>query len=116
MRTLKRNLRDVSYETVIGTELIKDAYGNDTLQVRKLYASPVTTRWNISAAVGEEANEIFGDLTDYSRTVTLCGDCPVSEGDRVTFGGTQYTVAKIADSKNVFLLALREVAKNGQRN
>jgi len=113
MRTLKRNMREVTYENVTATEPIKDVYGNDTLEVRKLYAAPVTVRWNISAAVGEEANEIFGDLTDYSRTVTLCGDCPVFEGDRVTFGGRTYTVIKIADSLNGYLLALREVVKHG---
>lgn len=113
MRSLERNLRDVTYEKVVAIEPIKDVYGNDTLEVRKIYAAPVAVRWNVSAAVGEEANEIFGDLTDYSRTVTLCGDCPVLEGDRVTFGGKQYTVARIADSKNFYLLALREVVANG---
>lgn len=113
MRAHKRNLRDVTYENIIAREPIKDVYGNDTLEVRKIYAAPVAARWNISAAVGEEANEIFGDLTDYRRTVTLCGDCPVSEGDRVTFGGKQYTVVKIADSVNSYLLALREVVANG---
>ena len=113
MRTLKRNERSVTYENVIGTEPIKDAYGNDTLERKKLYSAPVTVRWNVSAAVGEEANEIFGDLTDYSRTVSLCGDCPVFEGDRVTFSGKRYKVARIADSKNGYLIALREVADNG---
>lgn len=113
MRTLERNKRSVTYENVIDTQPIMDAYGNETLQVRKVYAEPVTARWNVSAAVGEEANEIFGNLTDYSRTVTLCGVCPVNEGDRVTFGDEKYTVVKIADSKNGFLLALREVANNG---
>lgn len=110
MRTLERNKRAVTYENVIGTEPIKDSNGNDTLEVRKVYAPPVAVRWNVSAAVGEEANEIFGDLTDYSRTVSICGDCPVSESDRVTFGGKRYTVVKIADSKNTLMLALREVA------
>lgn len=113
MRTLKRNLREVTYENIIALEPIQDMYGNDTLEVRKIYASPVQAQWNVSAAVGEEANEIFGDLTDYSRTVTLCGDCPVFEGDRVTFGGKKYTVVKIADSKNGYLLALREVVSHG---
>ena len=112
MRTLNRNGRAITYETLIGTEPIKDANGNDTLEVRKVYAPPVAAQWNVSAAVGEEANEIFGDLTDYSRTVALCGECPVSEGDRVAFGGKRYTVVKIADSKNAWLLALREVAGN----
>ena len=113
MRSLKRNLRDVTYENIIALEPIQDVYGNDTLEVRKIYAPPVHAQWNVSAAVGEEANEIFGDLTDYSRTVTLCGDCPVFEGDRVTFSGKTYTVVKIADSKNGYLLALREVVAHG---
>lgn len=112
MRTLNRNARAVTYECVTATEHIKDVYGNDTLEVRKIYSVPVTAQWNVSAAVGEEANEIFGDLTDYSRTVTICGSCPVSEGDRVTLGDQRYSVVKIADSKNGFMLALREVAAN----
>lgn len=107
MRTLKRNTRSVTYENVIGTEQI-----GGTIEVRKLYSPPVTVRWNVSAAVGEEANEIFGDLTDYSRTVSLCGDCPVFEGDRVTFDGATYRVVRIADSKNGCMIALREVAGN----
>lgn len=112
MRMLERNKRTVIYERVIGKEALKDAYGNDTLEVRRTYESPVTTRWNISAAVGEEANEIFGDATDYSRTVSLGGDCPVSEGDRITFDGKRYEVARIADGLTTCLLALREVAGN----
>lgn len=112
MRMLERNKREVVYERVIGTEPMKDEYGNDTLDVRRTYAPPVTTRWNISAAVGEEANEIFGNATDYSRTVSLGGDCPVSEGDRITFDGKRYEVARIADSLTTYLVALREVASN----
>lgn len=110
MRMLERNKRSVSYERVIDTEPIKDEYGNDTLEVRRVYAPPVKTSWNVSAAVGEEANEIFGDATEYSRTVSLSGDCPVLEGDRVSFDGKRYVVAQIADSVNTHLLALREVA------
>lgn len=109
MRTLNRNQRDVTYERVIGTEPIKDDYGNDTLEVRNVYDAPVTARWNVSAAVGEFANEVFGDLTNYSRTVTLCGECPVAEGDMVTFDGKRYSVVKVADSVNGFSIALREV-------
>lgn len=113
MRTLNRNGRKVTYERVASTVPILDEYGNETLEVRKEYAPPVTVYWNVSAAVGEEATEIFGDLTDYSRTISLCGECPVAEGDRVTFNGDVYKIVKIADSKNGYLLALREVAGDG---
>ena len=113
MRTHKRNGRPLTYERVIRNVPILDEYGNETLEVRKEYAPPVTVSWNVSAAVGEAATEIFGDLTDYSRTISLCGECPVSEGDRVTFDGKVYKIVKIADSKNAYLLALREVAGDG---
>ena len=93
-------MREVTYENVAATEPIKDVYGNETLEVRKIYSAPVTARWNVSAAVGEEANEIFGDLTDYSRTVTLCGDCPVFEGDRVTFGGQVFIQSQTLSDKS----------------
>lgn len=113
MRTLNRNGREMTYERVASTVPILDEYGNETLEVRTEYEPPVTVSWNVSAAVGEAATEIFGDLTDYSRTISLCGECPVSEGDRVTFDGKTYKIVKIADSKNAHLLALREVADNG---
>ena len=113
MRTLNRNTRKVTYERVSSTVPILDEYGNETLEVRTEYAPPITTSWNVSAAVGEAATRVFGDLTDYSRTVALCGECPVSEGDRVTFEGQIYKIVKIADSKNAHLLALREVAGDG---
>ena len=44
--------------------------------------------------------------------------CPLSEGDKIWFdvepsAENNYTVAKIADSKNGFLVALREVSPRG---
>lgn len=103
MKALLRNQRLVEYKRVIRTEAI-----GDTLEERKVYSAPVKARWNVSATAGEEANAVFGDFTNYSRTVSLCGDCPVSEGDMVIFDGKTYGVVKIADSLNGFMIALKE--------
>jgi hypothetical protein len=116
MRDLKRNQRVIYYANVIGTEPIIDEYGNDTLEARILYASPTLLRCNVSANMGREAVEAFGSQSDYSRTISFSGiSCPLSEGARVWFGVSpdaicNYTVAQVADSKNGFLVALREVA------
>ena len=120
MRSLERNKRGFWYAAVVGTESILDEYGNDTLEVRTIYGSPTLLRANISANIGQDAVDTFGSQTDYSRTVSLTGEsCPLSEGDKVWFGvepnvdgdNNNYTVARVADSKNGFLVALREVSK-----
>ena len=120
MRSLERNKRGFWYAAVVDTEPILDEYGNDTLEVRTNYGSPTLLRANVSANIGQEAVDAFGSQTEYSRTVSLTGEsCPLSEGDKVWFGvepnvdgdNNNYTVARVADSKNGFLVALREVSK-----
>lgn len=122
MRSLFRNQRTLHYATVVSTEPIVDDYGNDTLEVRTIYSSPTLLRANVSANMGQDAVDAFGSQTEYSRTVSLTGNsCPLSEGDRVWFGvepnetgdNNNYTVARVADSKNGYLVALREVSKRG---
>lgn len=110
MRSLQKNWREIEYSTPQGTESILDDYGNDTLEVRTIYSEPKTLKVNISANVGQDAVNTFGSLTDYSRTITYCGEeCPLVEGSRVSFGSQEYVVIKVADSINGFLIALREV-------
>lgn len=117
MRDLKRNQRTFYYATVTDTEPIYDEYGNDTLETQTIYSAPLILKANISANIGEEAVELFGAQTEYSRTVSMA-NCPLKEGDKVWFGISpelehNYTVAKVADSKNGFLVALREVSPRG---
>lgn len=117
MRDLKRNQRPFYYATITGTEPIYDEYGNDTLETRTVWGNPVLLKANISANIGEEAVELFGSQTEYSRTVCMAV-CPLTEGDKIWFGISpdlehNYTVAKVADSKNGFLVALREVSQRG---
>lgn len=118
MRDLQRNKREIYYASPVGTEPIVDEYGNDTLEVKTLYSSPTLLKCNVSANVGEEAAEVFGAQTDYSRTISLSGVCPLEEGCLVWIGkpitgSYNYTVVKVADSKNAYLVALREVTGRG---
>ena len=116
MRSLFRNQRPIHYAVPLGTEPILDEYGNDSLEVRTVYSSPALLKINISANVGEDAVEIFGSQTQYSRTASYTGArCPLVEGTKVWFGvdltePNNYTVVKVADSKNIHLIALREVS------
>lgn len=119
MRNLMRNRRSLYRATIIGTEPVLDEYGNETLEERVIYGEPTMIYCNFSANMGQESVEVFGAQTEYSRTVSWAGeDCPFSEGDFVWIGvdpneAHNYTVARVADSKNGFLVALREVTKRG---
>ena len=119
MRSLQRNTRKLYYDVPTGYEAILDEYGNDTLEQRTVYSDPVPMMANVSANVGEDAVSVFGSMTEYSRTITYCGDnCPLVEGSRVWFGvstteANNYVVVKVADSKNGYLIALREVSGRG---
>lgn len=119
MRSLQRNWRDLYYANPVGTEPILDEYGNETLEIKTVYGDPTLLRANVSANVGQDVVNTFGALTEYSRTITYCGDgCPVREGSLVWFGVEasdphNYLVVKVADSKNGYLIALREVSGRG---
>lgn len=115
MRDLKRNCRPLYYSEVLGTVPLYDEYGNETLEVSTEYGSPTLLSVNVSANVGQEAVEVFGTATEYSRTVCFANECPLKEGYKVWFGVSptepnNYIVAKVADSKNGYLVALREVS------
>ena len=119
MRSMQRSWRDLYYAVLLSCEPIKDEYGNDTLEVKNFYGSPTLLRANVSANAGQEAVNVFGALTGYSRTISYSGEsCPLDEGSLIWFGVDKngphnYVVVKVADSKNGYLIALREVSKRG---
>ena len=122
MRNLIRNKRELWYAIQVGSEPILDEYGNDTLEVEAVFSSPLPLQANVSANVGLEAVQVFGAQTEYSRTVSIAGtECPLTVGSRVWFGmepnesatNHNYTVVRVADSKNGYLVALREVSPHG---
>lgn len=122
MRDLIRNKRRLWYAVPVGSDSILDEYGNDTLEVETVFSPPLPLQANVSANVGLEAVDVFGSQTEYSRTLSITGDdCPLVEGCRVWFRvepnrerkNYNYTVARVADSKNGYLVALREVTPHG---
>lgn len=122
MRNLHRNKRELWYALPVGSRTILDDYGNDTLEVEAVFSSPLHLRANVSANAGQEAVEVFGSQTEYSRTVSISGSVtPLVVGTRVWFGiepngaanNHNYIVARVADSKNGYLVALREVTPHG---
>ena len=119
MRDLARNTRDLWYAVPTGSSSILDEYGNDTLEVEAAFSSPLHLKANVSANAGQEAVAAFGSYTEYSRTLSITGKmCPLVEGSRVWFGvkpseSHNYIVARVADSKNGYLVALREVTPHG---
>ncbi len=122
MRNLIRNKRELWYAIQVGNTPILDEYGNDTLEVEAVFSPPLFLLANVSANVGLETVQVFGSQTEYSRTVSIAGGkCPLTTGCRVWFGiepneqatNHNYTVARVADSKNGYLVALREVTPHG---
>lgn len=115
MRSLQRDWRTLYYAVPEGTEPILDENGHDTLEVRTVYSSPTLLRVNVSANAGRSTANVFGAQTEYSRTVSYCGEsCPLTVGSRVWFGvdvskSHNYTVVGVADGKYSYLIALREV-------
>lgn len=115
MRNLNRNKRLLYYALHTGEVANIDEYGNETGESTPVYGEAVELRCNVSAAVGADAVEAFGNLTSYSRTMCVSdSNCPIDENAIVWFGAAppdphNYIVVRKADSKNGILYALREV-------
>lgn len=121
MRQLRRNQRNLWYALKLGTEPNRDDNGFLTGEYSLVFSEPICMPCNVSAAVGQEAVQAFGELTDYQRTVSITDTrCPMEEGSRVWFGvepnetadNYNYVVVRKADSKNSLLFALREVTSH----
>ena len=116
MRGLSRNNRILHYALRVGEVAVMDEYGNDTGEETPVYSPATPLSCNISAAVGEDAVQAFGNFTAFKRTVYVADrNCPMAEGSVVWFGVEpteqyNYLVVRKADGKNGILYALQEVA------
>lgn len=115
MRMLRRNRRKLWYANPTGTtQMITDEWSNETGEEAEEFGRPVCTMLNISSAVGQEAIEVFGSNTNYTRTIAAPVDCPIQERARIWYGRDvdgphNYVVRKVADGLDSKLLALSEV-------
>lgn len=115
MRSLNRNKRSIYYAQRGGETVNVDEWGNETSESTPFYTDAVALKCNVSAASGEDAVQVFGGFTGYSRLLCVADrDCPITEDSVIWFGvePTQpynYIVVRKADSKNGILYALQEV-------
>lgn len=115
MRSLHRNKRQLWYALHIEDKPIKDEYGNESGESEPVYGEPTELYGNISAAVGEDVVEAFGNFTNYTRVLCIADvTSPLAERSIVWFGVPvekphNYIVTRKADSKNGILYALQGV-------
>lgn len=114
MRQLLRNCRTVWYASLLSETDGKDSNGYDTLETVQSWSEPKSDLWCVSGAAGEWAVQAFGGFCDFTRTISITGDCPLSVGDRVWIGRTppqhhNYEVVRVADGLFDHLVAVREV-------
>lgn len=69
MRTVQRNKREISYALYSGVTDVVDSEGNLTGEQTVSYATPVTTRMNVSGGRGRAEIELFGVDNPFTRTV-----------------------------------------------
>ncbi len=116
MRSLNRNKRKIYYANRLGDTPHIDEYGNETGETTPMYSTAKELWCNISPSVGEEAVQAFGNLSGYSRTISVSDrNCPMDENSVIWFGVNptdrhNYIVIRKADSKNGILYALKEVS------
>lgn len=115
MRSLNRNKQLIHYALFDKDEPILDENGYETGESIPLYGEVQELRCNVSAAVGEEAVQAFGSITNYTRAICVSdNNCPLAEQTIIWFGidttePHNYVVLRKADSKNGILYALQEV-------
>jgi len=69
VRTVQRNKREISYALYSGVTDVVDSEGNLTGEQTVSYATPVTTRMNVSGGRGRAEIELFGVDNPFTRTV-----------------------------------------------
>ena len=113
MRLMKRNLRSIWYQLYQGKTPVLDDNGWETGETEVSYSNPVEIKVNVSPAVGNAQQEIFGTLESYDKIfMTDNMSCPVDENsvlfiDRIPeYSGTtlvnshDYIVKRVAKSLN----------------
>ncbi len=123
MRMMKRNQRKLFYSAYGEGEpvLTTDRYGNEYwTEGTPGYSTPTVLYANISAAKGESSQQAFGEVLEYDRVIAVSGKAPFTEQarlwvDNLTGGSVpadtphDYVVARIAESLNFTLIAIRRV-------
>lgn len=116
MRSLERNKQEVYYATYSGKQEITDDDGNLTGEYGLVYNDPVLLRINVSAARGESATRLFGELEDYDKVlISTDTELPITKTTVFWIDNTDtekphdYVVRKVAKGLNSIQIAVRKV-------
>lgn len=123
MISMLRNEQTFYYSLYDRTDSVKDENGNDTSEKVIVYKTPVEMKGIISTATGTSEIEVFGNLSDYDRVITVDDmSCPIDETtvlfvditpefneEGVVTNKHNYIVKRKANSLNCLLYAIRKV-------
>lgn len=121
MRTLERNKTTFHYCLYLRKEDVTDTGGYEIGEKRVVYAAPVETKANISAATGQSQVEQFGNFISYDKViVTDDMTCPIDENTVLfidkepEFDANEnplydYRVKRVAKSLNSISIAVSKV-------
>lgn len=84
MRDLKKNLRKMYYALYDSEIPIYDEDGNEELETRAGYKTPVLFRANLSAGQSNAEESPFGKDVSYDRVISTCDmDLPIDENSLI---------------------------------
>ena len=116
MRTLQRNKREISYALYSGVQDVVDSEGNYTGEQEVSYATPVTTRMNVSGGRGRAEIELFGVENPFTHTVVTDDLTTAFSTDTIWWfgktpsdGAHNFRCTGISRTPNQVVIALAEV-------
>lgn len=105
MRDLRKNQVEIFYSLYIPDGTV-DRLGNKTgifKEKQQLFIS-------LSTDKGEHKNQVFGKELDYDREmVTTDMNCPIDEFSKIWINDKEYTVSRVATSRNQKRYAIKKV-------
>lgn len=128
MKTMRRNQTPFWYQTYEDEKAIT-VDGLNTGRTKPSYSAPVECRGVISIATGWAEEQVFGNLAEYDRVITLSDhSVPITETSRIYLtepsvdsagnvtSRPDYIVKRVADSLNFRFVAIGKVAANADRD
>lgn len=116
MQNLARNASTVWFKVYQGQTEIIDSYGNKTGSFAPVYGDLQSAQLMVAPSKGDAAQEVFGTLLDYDRSMTTAETtCPIDEQTVLWLDGVStdqpYThyVRKRAPWKNSVVYAVKQV-------
>jgi hypothetical protein len=118
MRSLKRNQQRIFYSNLLETQKAKDEYGHFTGENIPVYDEKKPLDIYVSANTGDISTEMFGNLSDYDRVMSISDtNCPINENSLLWIGISaekphNFIVKRKAESLNETVYAIQQVTVN----